>query len=29
VGFALSGQDANYEGDPLAAAMAASLQRLP
>lgn len=29
VGFALSGQDANYEGDPLADSMDASLQRLP
>jgi hypothetical protein len=29
VGFSLSGQDANYEGDPLAESIAASLARLP
>lgn len=29
VGFELYGQDANYEGDPLAASMDASLARLP
>lgn len=29
VGFSLSGQDANYEGDPLAESMDAALARLP
>lgn len=29
VGFSLSGQDANYEGDPLADSMEAALARLP
>lgn len=29
VGFSLNGQDANYEGDPLAASMQAAVARLP
>lgn len=29
VGFSLPGQDANYEGDPLADSMVAALARLP